>query len=815
MDELVQDLRYALRQLTRRPVFTLVAGLSLAVGIGANTAIFSLVNTVLLRPLPGIENSDRAVDIGLAHARYGGHNSFDWPDFRDLRERVPGLEDAAGYRFEPLSLTQGEVGEVIMGGFVTPSYFPVLGVDPALGRLLTPAEETGPGQHPVAVLGHGFWRDRLGGDPDIVGSTLSLNRRPYTVVGVADADFRSHLVGVRVDVFLPIVQFPDMTQSPEYFERRDAVWFQVLGLRTPRTSLDGLNVQLAEVARQLAEAHPGTNESRTFRAMELGPIPAAGQEVAKVFLGVLMALVTIILLVTCANVAGMYLARALAREREVAVRLALGSGRARLVRQLLTESSLTFLFGGAAGVALAWWGVAALPLDRLPLPMEVAVDLTPDGRVLGSSLAATVGTALVFGLLPALGATRLDLVPSLKAETGMGRGRGRFLRSAFVAGQVGLSLVLLVGAGLFLRSLQEAGERSAGFDPAGIYLTRIDLPGGGYPEDEARVLQDRMLERLRAIPGAEGAALAVDLPLDLSNYGHSVWPVDQPDVATRSDGSFTVEYNAITEGYVEALEIPVLEGRSFRPDDREDSERVVLVSRAFREQVTGGASPLGRLLRVGRRDAPAARIVGVVEDTHNSAVFDTPGPMVYSTLRQDYHGEVQVLLDAGTADPSALRSTLLEVEPSLALTPVLSVDRWTSLGLLPHRFAAAVTTFLGLLALFLSALGIYGVMASSVERRTREIGVRMALGAGARRVVWLVVRSMTVVALPGLVVGAALAVLLGGVLESQGFLIGLAGTDPWTIGGVTLLLTAAMALAAWVPARRAVSVEPVNALWSE
>lgn len=818
MDRLLQDLRYAFRQMAVRPVFALVAGLSLAVGIGANTAIFSVVNAVLLRPLPGIEHAERAVDIGRSHVQYGGHDSFAWPDFRDLREGVPALEEAAAYRFGPMSLSRGDAGEVVMGAFVTPSYFPALGVEAERGRLLSPEEETGPGQHPVAVLSHDFWVDRLGADPAVVGSTLRLNRQPYTVVGVADEAFRGHMIGVGLDVYVPIVQFPSMTQREERFEERGSVWFQVLGLRTPGTSLETLNAQLADLGSRLAEAHPETNEVRTFRAVELGPIPGGGRGPATAFLGVLMALVAVILLVTCANVAGMFLARALAREKEIAVRLALGSGRGRLVRQLLTESSVVFLLGGAAGVALAWWGVTALPLDRIPLPVELEFDLTPDARVLLFSSLATLGTAAVFGLLPALGATRLDLVPSLKDETGMGRARGRLLRAGFVTAQVGLSLVLLVGAGLFLRSLQQAGRMSSGFDPSGSYMTLVDLDVEGYGPEEGRLLQDEILERVRSVPAAGGAALAIDLPLDLSNNGRSVWPVDVPDARTRAEGWVGVEFNAVTEGYFEALSIPVLEGRAFLATDREGSEPVVVVSRAFREQVAGGASPVGRRIRVGAEDARPALIVGVVEDTHNTAVFDTPGPFVYTSLRQDYHGSFQVILDApgGTAAAApALRTAVLEADPTLALTPVVSVERWTSLGLLPHRFAAAVTTALGVLALFLSALGIYGVLASTVARRRREIGVRMALGADGRRVVWLLVRRMMALAAPGLAVGGVLAALLGRVLRSQGFLIGLDAADPSTLGGVAALLAAVVAVATWVPARRAAAVEPSRALRSE
>ncbi|MEX0891187.1 MAG: ABC transporter permease, partial [Gemmatimonadota bacterium] len=440
-----------------------------------------VANALLLRPLPGIDGQEQVVDLGRAHARYGGHDSFTWPDFRDIREGVSALEDAAAVRMAPMSLSREEAGEMVHGAFVTPSYFTVLGVEAERGRLFGSEAEAGVGEHPVAVLGLDFWEERLGADPGVMGSTVLLNRQPYTVVGVAERGFRSHAIGIGVDVFLPIVQFPAMSEGRNEFDARGAAWFQALGRIAPGASLETLRLQLDDLAGRLAEAYPETNAERTFAAVPLGPIPGAGRGPATAFLGVLTALVVIILLVTCANVAGMFLARALSREKEIAVRLALGSGRRRLVRQLLSESLIVFVLGGAAGVAVAWWGVSALSLEQLPLPgVELELDFAPDGRVLVLSAAATLLTGFVFGLLPALGATRLELVPSLKDEGGLGGGRGRVLRRAFVGAQVGLSLVLLVGAGLFLRSLQEAGRMTQGFDPGDAWMTMLDLSLEGY-----------------------------------------------------------------------------------------------------------------------------------------------------------------------------------------------------------------------------------------------------------------------------------------------------------------------------------------------
>jgi predicted permease len=565
----------------------------------------------------------------------------------------------------------------------------------------------------------------------------------------------------------------------------------------------------------LGQAYPETNANRSGRVVSLGLVPGAGRGPVSAFLGVLMAMVTLILLVTCANVAGMFIARSTAREKEIAVRLALGSGRRRLVRQLLTESLLVFVLGGAAGAVLGLWLLGLVPVERLPVPIPVHFDLSPDPSVLAFALALTLGTGVLFGLLPALQATRLQLTASLKDDGSTRGGAGR-LRRVFVAGQVGFSLILLVAAGLLLRSLQEAAAVETGFDATDAYMTLIDLSVEGYERDEGRVFQRELVERLRALPGVEAASLGTDLPLDLSASGTVAYPEGWNDAEGRD--RVAVDFNFVSPGYFGTLGIPLLRGRDFADTDGENTEPVVVVSRTFADRVWPGESALGRRVRVGLGvlGDESSTVVGVVEDVKNQMLTEEAKPLVYLPLWQAYRPSTSVVVKAAggiaTVAP-ALRRGILDADGSLALTPVIALERYTSIGVLPQRVAAGLTTTLGLLALVLSGMGIYGVVAMAVAQRTREIGVRMALGADRRRVLGLVIRGGFMLALPGLALGGLAALGVGRVLEF--LLIGLSPVDPLALGGVAAALLAVVLVASWVPARRASAVEPVVALRSE
>ncbi|GMV07556.1 MAG: hypothetical protein AMXMBFR53_38310 [Gemmatimonadota bacterium] len=814
MEELLRDLRLALRQIVRNPLFAGVAAVSLAVGVGARAAVFSTVNAVLLRPVAGVADPGGVVELGRTQGGRG-FDTFAYPDFLDLRAQVPAFQDAAAYTFEIFSLARGGEGERITGMHVSPAYFGILGVRPGRGRFFT-ADEDAPGSDPmVVVLSHDFWRNRLGGDASVLGSTVEVNRVPFRVVGIAPEGFHGHTLGFRPDVYVPIRSVPVLERGLDEFDSRWASWHMALARLAPGATAAEAETQVRGVYARLAETYPETHAGRSGRVVPLGLVPGAARGGVTAFVGVLMGMVTLILLVTCANVAGMFAARAAGREKEIAVRLALGSGRGRLVRQLLTESLVVFVLGGSAGTALGLGLLGMVPVDRLPVPIPVHVDLSPDPVVLLFAVLATLGTGVAFGLLPALRATRLELAQSLKEDGGSQSRAGR-LRRVFVAGQVGLSLVLLVAAGLLLRSLQHAAAVESGFDPRDAYMTMVDLSVEGYSDTEGAVFQRRLLEHLRAIPGAEGAALATDLPLDLGASGTAAVPEGWS--GEGRDGQLGVGFNYVSPGYFAALGVPVLGGRDFGAGDVEGAEPVAVVSRAFAERVWPGEEVVGRRVRVRmpRIEEEWRTIVGMVEDVKNQVITETAEPFVYIPLWQAYRPSTTVVLRApgGTAAVApALRRGILELDGSLALTPVIGLERYTALGILPQRVAAALTTSLGLLALLLSGMGIYGVVAAAVAQRTREIGVRMALGAGRRRVLALVLRSGLGLALPGVALGGVAALGVGRVLRF--LLLGLSPSDPLALGGVAAVLVAMVALASVVPARRAAAVQPAEALRRE
>jgi predicted permease len=814
MDHILSDLRHALRQIRRAPLFAVVAGASLAIGVGVNAGLFSAVDALLLRPVPGVGHPEQVVEVGRSNQGHG-FDTFAYPDFLDLRAQVGAFASAAAYALDIFAYSDGGEGTRVPGIEVTPEYFGVMGVVPARGRFFTAAEDE-PGSRPtVAVVSYDFWQDRLGGDPDVLGRTIRINRIAFQVVGVTPADFHGHMTGFRPDVYVPLRARPMLAnRSDADFGNRRASWHLMVARLGPGATVAEADAQVKAVYARLAKAYPESDHDRSGSVVPLGLVPGGGRGPVKAFLAVLMSLAALILLVTCANVAGMFVARSSHREKEIAVRLALGAGRGRLVRQLLVEALVVFALGGVTGTVVGVWVMQSLPINRLPLPIPVFIDLSPDPKVLAFALAITLGTGLVFGLLPALQATRLDLMGSLRDDGSNQGGRAGLLRRFFVGGQVGLSLVLLASAGFFLRALQRAGDTQTGFDPHGAYVTGIDLDMEGYSQEEGAALQARLLERLGALPGVERVALAADLPLDLSNMGTGVVPEGwTPPTSQEYMGT---EFDDVTSGYFGTLGIPVLQGRGFTPQDDAGSEPVMVVSRAFADRVWPGASAVGKRVKVYGKDEPWRTVVGVVEDVKNTFITDTPKPMMYLPIPQNPQQRTNIVVRARggiAAVAPALRRAILGVDPSLSMNPVISLEQSSGLGILPQRVAAALTTVLGALALLLSALGVYGVVAYALSRRVRELGVRMALGAGSARVARLVLRQGLGLALPGILVGVPAVVALGFVLRS--FLLGLSPMDPVALIAVPAVLVVAVVVACAAPARRAASVSPMEALRSE
>lgn len=812
LDSLLQDLRLAIRSLRNRPLYLIVPVLSLSVGIGANTAIFSAINRLLLRGVEGVPNASRMVEVG---GGLEGSSSLSYPDFLAVREEADPLEEIAGYDFRVLTLSRGEAGERVFGMLVSSNYFDLLGVRAAWGRTFLPEEDQGADQHPVVVLSHTFWQSRLGGEPGIVGSRVYVNRHPYDVVGVLPEDFKGHVAFGNPDVYVPMMQHPSLNEGVEYFSRRGTTWFQALGLLRVGSTVESADAAVKTVYGRLAEQFPESNARRTAAVNRYGALPAEARGPAGMFMSVLMAFVGLILLITCANVAGMFLARATTRGKEIAIRLSLGSSKGRLIGHLLTESLVIFVLGGVGGVLLATWGLDLIASMDLPTPYPITLDLAPDTGVILFAAGLTLISGLVFGLLPARQALELDLLSTLKDEGARSGTRSHRLRRAFVAAQVGASLVLLVGATLLLRALQSAGRIEKGFEAPGVALTFLDLKTEGLSGAEGRGFQDEVLGYFSAQSWVESVALSTDLPLDLSRSTNSVVPEGR-EGATGEDQWISAGYNFISPEYFQTLRIPTVEGRAFTPDDRVGSEPVAIVSRAFAESVWPGESALGRRVQWGLSPDNLLTVVGVVGDVQNQLLTDVPEPFVYRPITQAYSAENNLIIRSRAdtrATAQGIREGLRTLDPNVSLSPVIDLEHFTEVGILPQRIAGVLSSALGLLALLLSAMGVYGVMAFAVTRRTRELGIRIALGAEPGRVSRSVLGGAFRLALPGLGAGAVFAVGVGYLLRS--LLLGVSPLDPWALLVVALAVSGMVAAGTLVPARRAARIQPAEALRHE
>ncbi len=804
--------RFAIRFLRARPLFTLVSVASLALGIGATTAIFSVVNALLIRTPPGLGEPERVVEFGRTENGHG-FDTFSYPDLVDYREQVEPLEELAAWTLAEMSWSTEDDAERVLGLVVSTNYFDALGVTPARGRGFLPEEGAEHGPHPVAIVSDRFWRERLGGDEDVLGSTIWLNRTPMTVIGVTPPEFRGHMALIEPSVYLPLsmesAAFPGRSED---LTNRNSHWLLAIGRLAESATVEEAAAAADLVASRIEARFPDVHPGEGAGVVSLGMVPGAGRGLVTGLLVAILALVGVVLLVTCTNTAGMLLARGAAREKEIGIRLALGSSRGRLIGELLAESLTLFVLGGVAGIALAAGLIRVLEGVSLPTPIPVALHFAPDLRVLGFGLGVALLTGVAFGLAPAFLTTRLDLVPALKASSGSGRTRGSRLQRVFVTGQVAMSVVLLFGSGLFLRALWRASSTDVGFDPDRVQLTSLGLALDGYDEERGVVLERSLLDAARALPGVEAAGLALDLPLDLASHGSPVYPEEWSGAPEERERGLGSDFNVVSAGYFETLRIPVLRGRGFLPSDRDAAEPVAVVTRALAERVWPDGDPIGHRVRFGGESAELRTVVGVVEDTPNQVVTDRPDPMIYLPLEQRYESSVTLVVrgatDASLAGP--IRAAVRELDPRLTLTPIVPLESRTSLGVLPQRVAAGATTALAVLALLLSALGVHGVLAYAVAQRTREIGIRLAVGARARQVGWLMLRQGLRLAVPGVLVGVPLALAVGRLLGS--FLLGGSVLDPITLAVVAVVLLAATMTASWLPARRAARVDPIRAL---
>jgi predicted permease len=810
MDIFRSDLRHTLRLVTQRPLFTLIAASSIALGIAGTTVIAGVISALLLRPPAGVGAPERAVEIGRTVGGRG-FDSFSYPELLGMRTART-LEHVAGWRLAELSYSQGGASERIMGLAASGEYFAAMGLRPALGRFFTPADDRTPGAHPVVVLSHQFWQNRLAGDRSVLGTSIDLNRHSFTVIGIAPAEFRGHVAAVRPDVYFPLTMWGVVRPGFSEWSERRSSWFTVVGRLPAGVSVATANAELVALFPRFTERATDARNQRGAVVQTLGAVPGPGKTLITSFLVLLFALVTMVLLITSANVAGMLIARACAREREFAIRLAIGSGRAAVIRMLLFESILIFSAGGLAGLALARWGAALLSSIRLPVPMPIELNFLPDLRVLIFGLMLALGAGLLFGLAPALQASRASVMSALKSESMRRASRGGRMRRTFVIAQVALSLVLLTCAGLFLRSLQRATRIETGFDGRNVLLVGLNLDLDGYDQARGQLFHRALLQRLRALPGVASAGFGEDLPLDLGVNEGPMYPEGNVDSGTGAPRELSSAFNRVGGDYFATLRIPVLRGRAFRADDADDALRVIIVSRSFAEQAWPGQDALGKRVDIRWDNGGLRTVVGVVGDVKHQTLMEAVRPTVYLPVTQNYASALTLVV-RGAVNASALRSAILQVDPRLSLSLIQPLDRYTSLSTLPQRIAALLTAALGLLALFLASIGVYGLIAFTVAQRTREIGTRMALGAERRDVLRLVVRDALRLALPGLVLGLLAAAAIAQLV--RGFILGVASLDPLTFAIAPGTLLAAVVLAGWLPARRAARIQPMEALNSQ
>jgi len=817
MENLIKDIRYGVRMLMKNPGVTLVAVITLALGIGANTAIFSGVSAFLMKPLSVPNPGGLVRPMEIAEDR-GVTDEFSYPDFVDYRDQSTSYIGLAAEDMIQAAIDTENQNDVLYGQVVSANYFDVLEVKPILGRTFLPDEDKNPGANAVVVLSHSFWQRRLASDPNIVGKTVSLNNRAYQVIGVTPVYFVGSKFALALDFWTPISMAEDLRRSPGLLKERGAHWMNVIGRLKPGVSLSQASAEISAISTRLNQAYPDNRASST-QAQVMTEVDGRWEELGGVFKSggaLAMAIVGLVLLIACANVANLMLARAAARRKEIGIRLALGANRARLIRQLLTESVLLSIAGGGLGLLLAFW-VTDLMQAFIPILEYKIVDnfFSIDSRALFFTLVISLATGLVFGLAPAWHSSNPDVVPVLKGDPEQarrGKRRAFGLRNVLVVAQVALSLVVLVCGGLFIKSFRKAQTMDPGFSNDKGLIVSLSPTLVGYEEEQSRNFFKHVLERVSHIPGVEAASYTRTLPLgDSSNSNGPI--LREGETLQRGSAGRNIMNTVVSPGYFRTMQIPIVEGRDFDDRDTTQTKRVIVINQRMAEILWPGESAVGKRIFIGTDSKDPLEVVGVVKTGKYRTLAEDPKPFYYYSMDQRRPATAALVIRPNV-DPlslvGAVRSEVAGIDRRVPMFAVKTMDQHKTYALWAPNMAASFSLAFGVVAILLSAVGLYSVMAYVVSQRTREVGIRMALGANRSDVMKMITRQGMRLAAVGVGIGLLLALALAKVVSA--LLIGISGYDVTTFVVVPVLLTVVALVACYLPARRATKVDPLVAL---
>jgi macrolide transport system ATP-binding/permease protein len=810
-----QDLRYAFRSLRNAPGFAAVVILTIGLGIGANTAIFSVLNALVFRSLP-VPAPERLVKLFTAVKDVEGYSDFTYPDYVEIRDHNQVFSGLLGQSLLRVGLSRGDAeSELLWGEIVTGNYFDVLGVKAEIGRTFLPEEDRTPNTHPVVVIAHSLWQRRFAADPGVLGTTIKLNGYPFTIIGVAPRSFHGTKYALAMDLWVPMMMRAQVKAGgSDWLTSRGDSWFDVMGRLKPGVSFERAQAEAAAFSARLQRAYPKDEEGKTihaFREADARLHPGTGARLRFTSTLVLV-LVGLVLLVACVNVINLLLARATARQAEIGMRIALGAGRGRLLRQLFTESMLLSLLGGAAGVLLAYWGTGFAPRLLPPVPYNLGLDFHPDTRALLYTLFISLLTGAILGLAPATHALRTEIVAVVKGSGGAaGSGRRFRGRKLLVIAQTAVSLMLLASTGLFVKSLIKTQSADPGFDLEHGLFGSIDLDMRNYPEERGELFYRQLRERIAAIPGVKSASFAYLVPL--GDHTNTLWVYREGADRSTKKAAMLVDQNTVGVGYFSLMVVPLLRGREFTDRDTAQTPQVVIVNQTLAQDLWPGQDPIGkRVIFSGKTERPR-EVVGVAKGGKYHDLTEEPLPYIYLPLAQDYNAAMTLHVRTSVKPESlvnAVREAVRRMDPALPVYDVKTMRDHLEVTLWPARLGAALTAVAGLLALFLALVGIYGVMSYTVNQRSREIGIRMALGADRGNLLGLVVRQGMSLALTGIGIGLVLAFLLSLVVTKIHY--GISPGDPAVFVATTITFVLVSLIASYLPARRASKIDPMKAL---